>query len=78
MPRKTDEAAEAVEVAAQPASVPVVVKEADPDPFAGWVLVRALEPLVGAGRLVERGEEYLQPPEAAAFMTAKGWVEIVE
>jgi hypothetical protein len=44
----------------------------------GWVLVRALFRLSGyEGREVEVGEEYLQPPEAAAFMAAQGWVEIV-
>lgn len=48
------------------------------DSTAGWVLVRALEPLGGGDRFVAKGEEYLQPPDAAAFMAAQGWVEIVD
>lgn len=48
------------------------------DSTTGWVLVRALEALGGGDRFVSKGEEYLQPPEAAAFMAAQGWVEIVD
>lgn len=48
------------------------------DSTAGWVLVRALEALGGGNRFVAKGEEYLQPPDAAAFMAAQGWVEIVD
>jgi hypothetical protein len=45
----------------------------------GWVLVRALMRLQGADDSpeVEIGEEYWQPPEAAAYMAARGWVSIV-
>lgn len=44
-----------------------------------WVLVRANERLAGGPNgVVETGEEYLQPPEAAQFMAAQGWVTIVD
>lgn len=51
-----------------------VVETAETD----WILVRALENLGGGDRFVAKGETYLQPPEAAAFMVAQGWVEIVD
>lgn len=44
---------------------------------AGWVKVRALEQLAGGDRIVAKGDEYWQPPEAAAFMASQGWIEIV-
>lgn len=48
-----------------------------PDVPAGWVRVRALERLAGGDKIVDKGEEYWQPPEAAEFMVRQGWVEIV-
>lgn len=48
------------------------------DPEAGWVLVRALQNLVGGGRFVNRGETYRQPPEVIAHMVKAGWVEVVK
>ncbi len=43
-----------------------------------WVLVRANERLAGGPNgAIEKGEEYWQPSEAAAFMASQGWVSIV-
>lgn len=63
---KVVEAVEAVEAAPVVSDVP-----------AGWVKVRALERLAGGDKIVDKGEEYWQPPEAAEFMARQGWVEIV-
>ena len=44
-----------------------------------WVLVRANERLAGGPNgAVEKGEEYWQPPQAAAFMAEQGWGSIVD
>lgn len=56
-----------------------MAKKATEAQETGWVLVRANERLAGGPNgVVETGEEYRQPLEAAQFMAAQGWVTIVE
>ena len=66
MHQKTDDEASEVEVTR------------DVDPRAGWLWVEAQEPLGGGDLIVAKGDRYLQPPEAANFMAAQGWVKIVD
>jgi hypothetical protein len=57
---------------------PEVEVTRDVDPRAGWVWVEAQESLAGGDKIVARGERYQQPPEAAEFMAAQGWVKMVD